>query len=191
MSNIPNNQKRPYYKLFVHLDSKDENLRSMYEEKFKLQREKVSKFIKGENICVDAGVDIFTPSGNSIMYRSAANKLGTSLRCGMYFIDTNGDIFPCGYYMYPRSSTGSSTPLRLTNSVGIIDAGYRGELMGYFNNIHPNYDYPVEKYQRLLQICSPNITYPIYPEFVNDPNDLNMYITNNERESGGFGSTGK
>lgn len=191
MSNVVNNQKRPYYKLFVHLDSKDENLRNMYEEKFKSQREKVSKFVNGENICVDAGIDIFTPSENTMMYRSAANKLGTSLRCGMYFVDTNGDVFPSGYYMYPRSSTGSSTPLRLTNSVGIIDAGYRGELMGYFNNIHPNYDYPVEKYQRLLQICSPNITYPIYPEFVNDVNDLNMFITNNERESGGFGSTGK
>lgn len=191
MSIVSNIQMRPYYKLFVHLDSYDENLRNMYEEKFKSQREKVLKFVNGENICVDAGVDVFTPSGNAIMYRSAANKLGTSLRCSMYFVDTNGDMFPSGYYMYPRSSTGSSTPLRLANSVGIIDAGYRGELMGYFNNIHPNYDYPVEKYQRLLQICTPNITYPIYPEFVNDPNDLNYCISNNERESGGFGSTGK
>jgi len=190
MSTPSNIQPRPYYKLLVHLDSSDEKLRNMYEEKFKSQREKVSKFVKGENICLDAGVDIFTPSEN-IMYRANANKLGTSLRCGMYFIDTNGDIFPSGYYMYPRSSTGSSTPLRLANSVGIIDAGYRGELMGFFNNVNPNYDYPVEKYQRLLQICSPNITYPIYPEFVNDVNDLNYCIMRNERQSDGFGSTGK
>lgn len=183
--------KRPYYKLFVYLDSNDEKLRTMYEEKFKLQREKVLKFINGENICVDAGVDIFTPSGNAIMYRSTVNKLGSSLHCGMYFLDTTGDVYPCGYYMYPRSSTGSSTPLRLANSVGIIDAGYRGELMGFFNNVNQNYDYPVEKYQRILQICSPNITYPIYPEFVNDITDLNYCISNNERESAGFGSTGR
>lgn len=183
--------KRPYYKLFVHLDSSDNTLRDMYEEKFKAQREKVSAFVKGENICVDAGIDIFTPTGNNVMYRPTASKLCTGLRCAMYFVNTDWDVIPSGFYMYPRSSTGSSTPLRLANSVGIIDSGYRGELIGYFNNLNPNYDYMVEKYQRLLQICTPNLTYPIYPEFVNDLNDLNKILIINDRNESGFGSTGK
>jgi dUTP pyrophosphatase len=182
---------RPYYKLLVHLDSQDEELRNMYETKFATQREKTMRFITGENICVDAGVDIFTPTGDNVMYRSTASKLTTSLRCAMYYIDADNKIFPSGYYMYPRSSTGSSTPLRLANSVGIIDAGYRGELMGYFNNVNSNYDYTVEKYQRLLQIVSANMTYPIYPEFVNEIKDLDCYISHNDRVEGGFGSTGK
>jgi len=58
----PTSQKRPYYKLLVHLDSEDDTLRHMYEEKFKTQRDKVTKFIEGNNICVDAGVDIFNRS---------------------------------------------------------------------------------------------------------------------------------
>jgi len=184
-------QKRPYYKLLVHLDSQDEELRNMYDTKFKTQREKVEKFVSGQNICVDAGVDIFTPTEGIVIYRTTASKLITGLRCSMYFVDCGGDIFPSGYYMYPRSSTGSSTPLRLANSVGIIDAGYRGELMGYFNNVNLNYDYTVEKYQRLLQIVSANMTYPICPELVNDIKDLDCYISHNDRIGAGFGSTGK
>ena len=37
--------------------------------------------------------------------------------------------------MYPRSSL-SKTMLRLANSVGIIDAGYRGHLIGMFDVIN-------------------------------------------------------
>ena len=186
-----NTQTRPYYKLFMYLDSEDTELKTMYEDKFKTQREKVMKFVSGENICVDAGVDIFNPNGDDLVYRTKATKLSTHLKCAMYFVDVNGDIFPSGFYMYPRSSTGSSTPLRLANSVGIIDAGYRGELMGYFNNVNPNYDYPVTKYQRLLQICTPNLTYPIYPQLVNELKELDYFIMYNDRGDAGFGSTGK
>jgi len=184
-------QKRPYYKLFVYIDNEDGVLKNMYSEKFKTQQEKVTKFIQGENICVDAGVDLFNPSSEDLAYRNKATKIRTNVKCAMYFVDTNGDIIPSGYYMYPRSSTGSSTPLRLANSVGIIDTGYRGELMGFFDNVNKNYDYPVEKYQRLLQICSPNMTYPIYPELVSDLKELDYYITYNDRGDAGFGSTGK
>ena len=38
--------------------------------------------------------------------------------------------------MYPRSSI-YKTPLRLANNTGIIDSGYRGNLMGAFDNISP------------------------------------------------------
>jgi len=36
---------------------------------------------------------------------------------------------PTSFYLYPRSSTGSKTPIRLSNSVGVIDSSYRGQLM--------------------------------------------------------------
>ena len=38
------------------------------------------------------------------------------------------------YFLMPRSSI-SKTPLRLCNSVGLIDAGYRGEIMAAVDNI--------------------------------------------------------
>lgn len=185
------NQKRPYYNLLVFVDNDDNELRQMYSDKFKTQQEKVSRFVQGENICVDAGVDLFNPSSEDLAYRSKATKIRTNVKCAMYYIDQNGDCFPTGYHMFPRSSTGSSTPLRLANSVGIIDAGYRGELMGFFDNVNKNYDFPIEKYQRLLQICSPNMTYPIYPELVTELKELDYYITYNDRGDAGFGSTGK
>ena len=40
------------------------------------------------------------------------------IKCSMVFVSTNSITkqtlqTPCGYYLYPRSSTGSKTPLRL------------------------------------------------------------------------------
>ena len=62
----------------------------------------------------------------------------------------------------PRSSI-SKTPLRLANSIGLIDGGYRGELMAMCDNVKAE-PYTVEKGQRLFQIvacdCSP-ITYEL------------------------------
>ena len=61
----------------------------------------------------------------------------------------------------PRSSI-SKTPLRLANSIGLIDGGYRGEIMAMCDNIKTD-SYTVEKGQRLFQIvcdCSP-ITYDL------------------------------
>jgi len=85
------------------------------------------------------------------------------------------------YFLIPRSSI-SKTPLRLANSIGLIDGGYRGELMAMCDNIKSE-PYTAEKGQRLFQIvacdCSP-ITY----ELVNE-------LSETTRGSGGFGSTGK
>ena len=95
--------------------------------------------------------------------------------------------------MHPRSSL-SRTPLRLANSTGIIDAGYRGNLMGMFDvvNIPDNLsdsreaDYFGQKFDRYLQICAPGMI-PIIVEIVNYREDLGEETT---RGSGGFGSTG-
>jgi dUTP pyrophosphatase len=97
--------------------------------------------------------------------------------------------------MYPRSSL-SKTKLRLANSVGIIDAGYRGNLIGMFDvvNIDENVkqdknrkaDYIAKVNDRLLQICAPGLV-PIYVEIVDDICELG---NETERGNGGFGSTG-
>ena len=91
-----------------------------------------------------------------------------------------------GYYLYPRSSTGSKTPLRMANSVGIIDSGYRGNLQVYLDNISQE-DFTITQGERYVQICPPNLDYPIYVVVVDKIEDLGL--TN--RGSNGFGSTGK
>lgn len=183
----------PHYVLHVYvMDQNDTEMIEQYKSNFYGVVNKVEKFIKNvSNVCIDAGIDIFTPS-ETVAYKTTSTKVGCGIKCAMYFDDGYGNLKPSGYYMYPKSSTGSKTPLRLSNSVGIIDAGYRGELIGFFDNVNPNYDYKIERNQRLLQICSPNITYPIYPILVDSLEELDRYINENDnaRGTGGFGSTG-
>lgn len=163
----------------------------------------------------DAGIDIYTPEEikcvtvNSQPYTHKTTKLNSYLRCSMYLFKRNGekyDVLPTGYQLYPRSSTGSKTPLRMTNSVGIIDSGYRGHIMAHFDNVS-NYPYTVNAFDRLLQICASSMEYPIYPVLVHSKEDLDNYMCDslncypqcnvnsmvviNNRGDGGFGSTGK
>lgn len=181
-------QVRPYYTLFVHLDTLDTELVDKYTKLFNKQQDKTNQYRNGANNCIDAGIDIFTPFEHRL--NGLSNKVKTSLRCSMYFNDGTSSLqTPSGFHVYPRSSTGASTPLRLANSVGIIDAGYRGELMGLFDN-HSSSEYVIEPYQRVLQICAPNLTYPIFPVLVENISILDKYIHSNERGAGGLGSTG-
>jgi dUTP pyrophosphatase len=87
--------------------------------------------------------------------------------------------------MYPRSSL-SKTSLRLANSVGIIDSGYRGNLIGMFDLLGIE-SYEVNQYDRLVQVCAPGLV-PIYVEIVDMLEDLGTHTL---RGTGGFGSTGK
>jgi dUTP pyrophosphatase len=85
------------------------------------------------------------------------------------------------YFLMPRSSI-SKTPLRMANSVGLIDGGYRGELMAMCDNIKDEV-YTAEKGQRLFQVVACDCS-PIYYEMVET-------LSETTRGAGGFGSTGK
>ena len=82
------------------------------------------------------------------------------------------------FYLYPRSSI-SKTPLRLANSVGIIDMGYRGNICAMFD-VKDSFN--ATKGQRFVQICEPSLE----PFKVVIVSDLNKTI----RGINGFGSTG-
>lgn len=103
---------------------------------------------------------------------------------------------PCGFYLYPRSSI-SKTRMRLANSVGIIDAGYRGDLIaavdtiGLFGStdiwhIWKETLSPIKKYDRYFQVCAPDLS-PFLVHIVETEGDLSPPT---ERGAGGFGSTG-
>jgi len=91
---------------------------------------------------------------------------------------------PKGYFMaiVPRSSTGLKTPLRLSNSMGIIDSDYRGELKLIFTNTS-NSVYKVNKNDRLAQ----GFILPVLQMIIEESNEL----SDTERGEGGFGSTGR
>ena len=120
----------------------------------------------------DAGLDLFIIE-NQIINPGETSKIKLGISC------ENMDQKP--YLLMPRSSI-SKTPLRLCNAVGLIDAGYRGEIMAAVDNIKQEI-YEVERGQRLFQLVSMGGG-PIYFELVDD-------LSTSDRGKGGFGSTGK
>ena len=87
--------------------------------------------------------------------------------------------------VFPRSSI-RNTNLQLNNSVGVIDAGYRGELQVTFNIINPHVVEGFGIYMpgdRIAQIVI--VPHPIV-QFVEVDE-----LSESKRGDGGFGSTGK
>lgn len=70
----------------------------------------------------------------------------------------------------------------MANSVGIIDYGYRGNIMAKVYNTSSE-TYEVKKGEKLFQLCMPSLE-PFSVVFVTE-----LDIT--ERGTGGFGSTSK
>ena len=171
-----------------------DELRPLYEEAVVKHNQKCDGIANANDIAnaneifFDAGFDLFSPLDVEVGGRTTV-KINQEVKGEMRFISTSDDLrgVPVGYYMYPRSSTGTKTPLRLANSVGIIDSGYRGNYIAVFDNFSDTM-FTVEKMQRLVQICPPNMTYPMRVELVENDADLSM---NTGRGEGGFGSTGK
>jgi len=131
---------------------------------------------------IDAGFDLMIPQETQFS-SNCVNKVDFGIVCAATMVTLNSKEFNTGYCVHPRSSL-SKSPLRLANSTGIIDAGYRGNLIGMFDALA---DCKVDKYERLLQICAPGLV-PILVTVVDNVGDLGGETT---RGSGGFGSTGK
>ena len=193
-----------YLRIFI--DSKDEEFHEVYKEAVTKHNEKIMKNPE----MIDAGFDLFTPLQTEneetiILYEDAqkpkkTHTLDFKVVCSAQMV-TDIDItsqeevlYHTGYDMRPRSSL-SNTSLRLANSVGTIDAGYRGHLMGKFDLIDsellPNTDftklgYSLDKYVRLVQICAPNLL-PILVKIVDTKEELGTSL----RGEGGFGSSGR
>jgi len=120
----------------------------------------------------DAGLDLYVLE--NITFEPGETK---TIKLGIFCEPEDG----CAYYLFPRSSI-SKTPLRMANSIGLIDGGYRGEIMAMCDNIK-DFNYTAEKGQRLFQVVATDSS-PIHYELVGE-------LTETTRGTGGFGSTGK
>lgn len=125
----------------------------------------------------DAGLDLYFPD-DIVVEAGKTQFIDLMIQCEGKS-DTD-DRNVC-YTLECRSSI-SKTPLRLANSRGIIDAGYRGNLTAAVDNISDK-DFNIQKGQRLFQICGR------YLETI----ELSIVdtLSDSERGNGGFGSTGK
>ena len=120
----------------------------------------------------DAGLDLYVLEKMTIS--AGETKL---IKLGICCEPADGKA----YYLFPRSSI-SKTPLRMSNSIGLIDGGYRGEIMASCDNIK-DFKFTAKKGDRLFQLVgsdSSSIFYQLADE-----------LSSTTRGSGGFGSTGK
>jgi dUTP pyrophosphatase len=155
----------------------------------------------------NAGFDLFIPKTESLYYEHDSHFIDLEVKAEMIFVDlalksahdilrlskgvvsdeiTNvgGVCYNTGYYMFPRSSI-SKTPLLMSNHTGIIDSGYRGNLIAAVRYLHNGTtSYRVEPHTRLFQICHPQLC-PIFVVMVTESE-----LTETSRGTGGFGSTG-
>jgi dUTP pyrophosphatase len=134
----------------------------------------------------DSGVDLI--SQNTVLNVAVPYNLGKEIRTGVIAaaVDQQGD--PAPYLLLARSST-SLTPLRMSNQVGLADAGYRGELIARVDCLDPNIgQYTIPLGNRLFQIVQHNWLPYDRIILVDSPADLPAPPDN--RGGGGFGSTG-
>jgi len=136
----------------------------------------------------DAGIDIIFPEDIEFV-KNTVTKCHMGIACEFIPNGCKPDYHhhgPSTFYgsfdLVPRSSI-SNTPLGLANSIGIFDAGYRGEVIAAIRCYKPVGEsaYSVKKGDRLVQIISPDRK-SIKVQLVTE-------LSKTERQDNGFGST--
>ncbi len=121
----------------------------------------------------DACADLYALEDTRILPETYGNKIRTGVSIQL----------PEGWVamIFPRSSTGSKTTLRLSNSVGIIDSGYRGELGVLYDNTSVG-TVEIKKGDRIAQLL-------VMPSYRFQAKVVES-LEDSDRGEGGFGSTG-
>ena len=120
----------------------------------------------------DAGFDLYATSKT---YDEDGNVV---YGCGLAFEIPEG----CMGLVFPRSSNANKL-LLLSNSVGVIDAGYRGEVTAKFKRLYPisRGEYAIgERFAQLIVMPIPAAEFEEAEE-----------LSESERGVGGYGSSGK
>ena len=150
------------------------------------------------NTFPDSGFDLGIPN-DMILTKSLNNKIPLGVHCAMYthiqqVVDIGNDssksvsilAVPQAYYLYPRSSISNKT-LRMSNSLGIIDSGYRGEITAAVDNVDSSCSsIKLTAMERYFQLCHPSLM-PFRVVMVDTIEELGITA----RGAGGFGSTGQ
>lgn len=122
----------------------------------------------------DAAADLYALEDMVLPAHSLSNRVHTGVHIQL----------PEGWMamIFPRSSIGAKTGLRLSNSAGIIDQGYLGELGVLYDNLSDS-DYTIHAGDRVAQMM-------ILPSYRFKANVVDELVET-DRGGAGFGSTGK
>jgi dUTP pyrophosphatase len=168
--------------LKISVNPNNDHLKNIYEQKINTH---VGSLYRNE--FPDSGFDLFVPENIVFDTVFESKFVDFQVKTEMIYVDINSRTYNnCAFTVHPRSSI-SKTPLMLANHTGIIDSGYRGSIIGAFRLLpysNSNTTYTVEQNTRLIQICHPTLC-PIYVILVSE-----SALSNTERGTGGFGSTG-
>jgi dUTP pyrophosphatase len=142
--------------------------------------------VKIKKLSSEALIPSYAKDGDAGMDVIATKVINEDLGSITYGTDIAMEI-PKGFVglIFPRSSI-RKTNLQLSNSVGIVDSGYRGEIQATFNKIQGIDNIKRDSYKVGDRICQIMII-PYPPIEFKEVDEL----TNTERGKGGFGSTGK
>ena len=125
----------------------------------------------------DVGCDLFCFKDITVPANAISFKIGLGI-CASAYIEKQLS----SYMIFPRSSMGAKTPLRLCNSIGLVDPEYTGELLLFVDNMS-NKPYEIKKNDRLVQLVGPNHEKPN----VKVVDELEITMRNNN----GIGSSGR
>ena len=137
--------------------------------------------VKLKKLHKDAVIPRYSKPGDAGLDLTAISKISnTTFQC-TYGTGLAIEI-PIGYVglIFPRSSI-RNLELTLSNSVGVIDSGYRGEIQFTFNKTNglDSFDYKVgDRIGQLIIIPYPHIEFEEVEE-----------LSYTERGTGGYGST--
>jgi dUTP pyrophosphatase len=157
--------------------------------------QKYTEALTSRSYSDDSGLDVFF-TRDFCLSSGETCLLPLNIRTEM--VDSEGNNV--SYILMPRSSI-YKTKFRQSNSQGLIDAGYRGVLMvpidvliseNNFNSSSCGFipqNYKIEKWQRLFQICAPNLS-PFSVKVLKADDDTEK-LSDSIRGEKGFGSTGK
>lgn len=122
----------------------------------------------------DAAADLYAMEDVALKEHSLGNKIRTGVKIQL----------PEGWLalIIPRSSIGAKTPLRLSNSVGLIDSGYRGELGVLYDNIGDE-PYVINAGDRIAQLL-------VMPSYRFQAKVVDI-LADSDRGETGFGDSGK
>jgi dUTP pyrophosphatase len=153
----------PKYQLNIKINSENKQLKDYYE--------KFSSHHLG-----DSGIDLFN-FNEIIINHLQVGTIDFEIQCELIDLSTNEFI---SYFLVPRSSL-ANTEFQMANSIGIIDAGYRGNIKAKVRNF--NIDKSTFKAGSYFQIVACDLK-PIKVKLVNE-------LSKTTRNDGGFGSTNK
>lgn len=138
--------------------------------------------VKVKKLHPDAVVAKYAKTGDAGLDFTAVSKEYDAEKDLVVFGTGIAVEIPEGYVglVFPRSSI-CKTPLSLSNSVGVIDSGYRGEIKFMFRPVgRPRKNYEVgDRIGQLIIIPYPQVELLEVDE-----------LSSSERGTGGFGSSG-